>query len=58
MGNRPSRIRQREVQQIIRGAQKEGVWQVEIRIGKETSVVIPLVDDEQKPVADDKEITL
>ena len=34
MGNKPSRVRQREIQQIIRGAQKEGAKQIEIRIAR------------------------
>jgi hypothetical protein len=58
MSNRPSRVRQREIQQVIRGAKKEGAKQIEVRIGKEASVIIPLCEDEQKPIAPDKEITL
>jgi hypothetical protein len=41
MGNKPSRVRLREIQQVIRGARKEGAKKVEIRIGKEASVIIP-----------------
>jgi hypothetical protein len=58
MGNKPSRVRQREIQQIIRGAQKEGAKQIEIRIGKEASVIIPLCEDDKKPIAVEKEISL
>jgi hypothetical protein len=43
---------------VIRGARKEGVASVEIKIGKEASVIIPLVEDEQKPVADEEGIVL
>jgi hypothetical protein len=57
MGNKPSRVRQREVELMIRGARNEGAKQIEIRIGTDASVIIPL-EDEQKPVAPDKEITL
>jgi hypothetical protein len=58
MGNKPSRVRQSEIQAAIRGARKEGAKKVEIRISSEASVIIPLVEDEQKPIADEKEITL
>ena len=58
MGNKPSRVRQREIQQVIRGARNEGAKQIEIRIGKEASVIIDLCKDEQKPIAGEKEITL
>ena len=58
MGNKPSRVRQREIQQVIRGARNEGAKQIEIRIGTDASVIIPLCEDEQKPIAPDKEITL
>lgn len=57
MGNKPSRVRQREIQQIIRGARNEGAKQIELRIGEEASVIIPL-QDEQKPVAPEEQITL
>ena len=50
MGNKPSRVRQSEIQQVIRGARNEGAKQIEIRWGTDTSVIIPLCD-EQKPVA-------
>ena len=57
MGNKPSRVRQREIQQIIRGARKEGAKRIELHIGEEASVIIPL-QDEQKPVAKEEQITL
>jgi hypothetical protein len=57
MSNRPSRIRQREIQQVIRGAKKEGAKKVELRIG-EASVIIPLCEDDRKPVAPEEQITL
>jgi hypothetical protein len=57
MGNKPSRVRQREIQQIIRGARNEGLKQIELHIGEEASVIIPL-QDEQKPVAEEEQITL
>ena len=58
MGNKPSRVRQREIQQIIRGAQKEGAKQIEIRIGKDASVIISLCEDDKKSVANEEQITL
>ena len=57
MGNKPSRVRQREIQQVIRAAKKEGQKQVELRIG-EALVTIPLCEDDQKPVAPEEQITL
>jgi hypothetical protein len=41
MSGRPSRVRQREIQQIVRGAMKAGAAGVTVRVG-ETSVVIAL----------------
>jgi hypothetical protein len=58
MSNKPVRVRQRELETVIRGARNQGAKSIEVRIGKEASVVIPLCEDEQKPVAADKEITL
>jgi hypothetical protein len=57
MGNKPSRVRQREVELMIRGARNEGCKQIEIRWGTDASVIIPLEDD-QKPVAKEEQITL
>jgi hypothetical protein len=57
MGNKPVRMRQREIETVIRGARNQGAKSIELRIGKEASVVIPL-DDDQKVVAADEEITL
>jgi hypothetical protein len=58
MGNKPSRVRQREVELMIRGARNEGCKQITIRWGTDASVVIPLVEDEEKPVAPEEQITL
>ena len=51
MGNKPSRVRQREVELMIRGARNEGCKQIELRIGTQTVVIIPLRDDDTKLVA-------
>jgi hypothetical protein len=45
MGNKPSRVRQREVELMIRGARNEGCKQIEIRWGTDASVIIPLDED-------------
>ena len=58
MGNKPSRVRQREVELMIRGARNEGCKQITIRWGTDASVVIPPVEDEEKPVAPEEQITL
>jgi hypothetical protein len=58
MVGRPARVTQREIQTVIRGARKEGVASVEIRIGKEAVVIIPLGEDEKKLVADEEGIVL
>jgi hypothetical protein len=51
MGNKPSRVRQREVELMIRGARNEGCKQIEIRWGTDASVIIPLAEDDAKTVA-------
>jgi len=43
---------------MIRGARNEGCKQIEIRWGTDASVIIPLVEDDAKPVEADKEISL
>jgi hypothetical protein len=58
MGNKPVRVRQREIETVIKGARNQGAKSIELRIGKEASVIIPLCEDEQKPIAPDKEISL
>jgi hypothetical protein len=55
MSGRPARIRQREVQLIVRGAMKAGAKVLSVHIG-EVRVDVSL--DEQKPVAPDEQITL
>ena len=46
MGNKPSRVRQREVELMIRGARNEGCKQIEIRWVTDASVIIPLDEDD------------
>jgi hypothetical protein len=56
MSHRPARITQAEIERAIRAAKKTGVSEVEVRIGDEASIRIPLTPD--KPVADTEEIIL
>jgi hypothetical protein len=57
MAGKPSRVRQREIQQIVRGAMKAGAKSVEICVG-DARVIVPLQDEEQKPVAPQAQIKL
>ena len=53
---RPARITQAEIERAIRAAKKAGATEVEVKIGGEASVRIPLIPDES--VAESKEIIL
>ncbi len=54
MSNRPARITQAEIERAIR--EKLGITEVEVRIGDEASIRIPLVPE--KPVVETGEIVL
>jgi hypothetical protein len=54
MSNRPARITQSEIERVIRAAKKAGATEVEVRIGDEASIRIPLVPE--KPVAESDEV--
>ncbi len=56
MSNRPARITQAEIERAIRAAKKLGITEVEVRIGDEASIRIPLVPE--KPVVETGEIVL
>ena len=56
MSNRPARITQTEIERVIRAARKAGVTEVEVKIGDEASIRIPLAAE--KPIADAGEIIL
>ena len=56
MSNRPARITQAEIERAIRAAKKAGLTEVEVRLGDEASIRIPLVRDQ--PVAESEEIVL
>jgi len=58
LSGRSSRVRQREIQQIVRGAIKAGARQVRVKLGDGAEVIIPLVPDDETPVAKDEQITL
>jgi hypothetical protein len=56
MSNRPARITQSEIERAIRAAKKAAATMVELQIGDEVLVRIPLVPE--KPVAESGEIIL
>jgi hypothetical protein len=56
MSNRPARITQAEIERAIRAAKKAGLTEVEVRLGDEASIRIPLAP--KKPIADAGEIIL
>jgi hypothetical protein len=56
MTNRLARITEVEIQRAIRAARKAGLTEVEVKIGDQASVRIPLVPD--KPVAESEDIIL
>jgi hypothetical protein len=53
MGNKPSRVRQRELQQVLNAARKARARHVEFHIG-ETKVVVPL--GENDPIGDNSPV--
>jgi hypothetical protein len=56
MSNRPARITQAEIERAIRAAKKAGLNEVEVRLGGEASIRIPLAPE--KPIANADEIIL
>jgi hypothetical protein len=56
MSNRPARITQAEIERAIRAAKKAGLSEVEVKLGDEASIRIPLVPD--KAIAESGEIIL
>jgi hypothetical protein len=56
MSNRPARITQVEIERAIRAAKKAGLAEVQIKLGDEAAIRIPLSPD--KPVAKSTEIVL
>ena len=56
MSNRPARITQAEIERAIRAAKKAGLTGVEVKIGDEASIRIPLAPEQ--PIAESEEIIL
>jgi hypothetical protein len=56
MTNRPARFTQAEIRRVIRAGKKEGVAEIELKIGDETSVRFQLAPN--KPIAEDDEVVL
>jgi hypothetical protein len=56
VSNRPARITQAEIERAIRAAKKAGVTEIELKIGDEAAIRIPLVPDQ--PIAESGEIVL
>ena len=49
MSGRPANIRQRDLKQTLMAALKAGARQVQVNLPGGTSIVIPLVPDDDKP---------
>ena len=56
MSKRPARVTQAEIERAIRAAKKAGLTEVEVRLGDEVSIRIPLAPE--KPIAEAGEIIL
>ena len=56
MSRRPARITQAESERVIRAARKAGVTQIEVKIGDDASIRIPLAPEQ--PIAESDEVVL
>jgi hypothetical protein len=56
MTNRPARITEVEIARAIRAARKAGSTEVELKLGDQASIRIPLAPE--KPVAESEEVVL
>jgi hypothetical protein len=54
MSRRPARITQAEIERVIRAARKAGLTEVEVKIGNDASIRIPLAPEQ--PIAESEEI--
>ena len=54
MSGRPANIRQRDLKQTLMAALKAGARQVQVNLPGGTSIVIPLVPDDDKPAEDNE----
>lgn len=58
MSGRPAQIRQRDLKQTLFAAMKAGAKEVRVELGDGATVVIPLVPSDDKPAAENEQITL
>jgi hypothetical protein len=58
MSGRPAELRQRDLKQTIRAAQKAGAKEVRVNLTNGAVIVIPLIPDDEKPIADEEQIKL
>jgi hypothetical protein len=56
MTNRPARITQAEIERAIRAAKKAGLAEIEIKIGDDATIRIPISPN--NPVADSGDLVL
>jgi hypothetical protein len=56
MTKRPARITQAEIERAIRAAKRNGLKEVEVKIGQDVAIRIPLLPDGE--VAESQEIVL
>jgi hypothetical protein len=56
MTNRPARITQAEIERAIRAAKKAGLAEIEIKIGDDAAIRIPILPN--NPVADSGDLVL
>jgi len=54
VSGRPANIRQRDLKQTLMAALKAGARQVQVNLPGGTSIVIPLVPDDDKPAEDNE----
>jgi hypothetical protein len=54
MSNRLARITQAEIERVIRAAKKAGLTEIEVKIGDDASIRIPLAPE--RPIAEAEEI--
>jgi 2-iminoacetate synthase ThiH len=56
MSRRRARITQAEIERVIRAARKAGVTEIEVKIGDDASIRIPLALEQ--PIAESDEVVL
>jgi hypothetical protein len=59
MSGRPAELRQRDLKQTIRAAQKAGAKEVRVNLTNGAVIVIPLIiPDDEKPITPEEQIKL